>query len=56
MDDQDPWKPKRRWGNVGYIVLIVIAILIAVCVLRPLGQSLTNPFQVITGALSGQKR
>jgi hypothetical protein len=50
MDD-DP-KSKRRWGSTGYIVLIVIAVLIAVCILRPLGQSLTNPFQAIGSALS----
>jgi len=53
--DEDP-KFKRRWGSTGYIVLIVIAVLLAVFILRPLGQGLTNPFQAITTALSGQPR
>ena len=53
--DEDP-KSKRRWGSTGYIVLIVLAILIAVFIIRPLGQGLVNPFQSITSALSGQQR
>ncbi len=54
MDDDS--KSKRRWSSTGYIVLIVIAILIAVFIIRPLGQGLTNPFQAITSALGGQQR
>jgi hypothetical protein len=55
--DQDETKrQKRRWGSAGYIILIVGAILIAVFVLRPLGQGLTNPFSAITSALSGQQK
>jgi hypothetical protein len=55
--DQDETKrQKRRWGSVGYIVLIVIAILIAVFVLRPLSQGAMSPFQAITSALSGQQK
>ncbi len=55
--DQDETKRrKQRWGSAGYIVLIVGAILIAVFVLRPLGQTLTNPFSAITSALGGQQR
>ena len=52
--DPDPWKPKRRWGSAGYLVLIVVAILVAVFILRPLGQALTAPFWQITNALGGK--
>ena len=55
--DQDETKrQKRRWGSLGYIVIIVGAILIAVFVLRPLSQGAMSPFQVITSALGGQQR
>jgi Flp pilus assembly pilin Flp len=57
FEDQDETKRKKqRWGSVGYIALIVGAILIAVFVLRPLGQGLTNPFSAITSALGGQQK
>jgi hypothetical protein len=51
-------EPRRKgpWQPWHYIVLIVLAILVAICVLRPLGQGLVTPFQAITTALSGQPR
>jgi len=47
---------KRPWPPWQYITLIVLAILVAILVLRPLGSGLLNPFQAITGALSSQQR
>jgi hypothetical protein len=54
MDDEP--RRKRPWQPWQYITLIVLAILVAVFVLRPLGQQVVNPFSAITSALSGQQR
>ena len=40
----------------GVITLIVLAILVAVLVLRPLSLGVVSPFQAITSALSGQQK
>ncbi|HEX4138905.1 MAG TPA: hypothetical protein VHY09_01045 [Candidatus Methylacidiphilales bacterium] len=54
MDDE----PRRKgpWQPWQYIALIVIAILVAILLLRPLSSGLVSPFQAITSALSGQQR
>jgi hypothetical protein len=52
------FEPRRKgpWQPWQYITLVVIAILLAILLLRPLGVGLVNPFQAITSALSGQQR
>jgi hypothetical protein len=52
MDDP---KPKRPWSPFQYIVLIVIAILIAVFVVRPIGLEITGVFQRLIDAFSTGK-
>jgi hypothetical protein len=52
MDDR---KTPRRWGSMTYIVLIVLAILIAVFVVRPIGLEITGVFQRLTDAFSTGK-
>jgi hypothetical protein len=47
--DDDP-KPKRPWSPWQYIILIVLAILIAFLVLRPIGLEITGVFQRLTDA------
>ncbi len=47
---------KRPWSPWQYVVLVVIAFLIAVFCLVPLGHWVTSPFQAISSALSGQQR
>jgi hypothetical protein len=54
MDDEP--RRKRPWQPWQYLALIVIAVLAAVLLLRPLGSGLVSPFQAITSALSGQQR
>ena len=53
---EDEPRRKRPWQPWQYVTLIVLAILVAVLVLRPLGVELLNPFQAITSTLSGQQR
>lgn len=52
MDDPTPKRPR---SPVGYIVLVVIAVLIAVFVVRPIGQQITGVFQRLTNAFSNGK-
>jgi hypothetical protein len=47
MDDP---KPKRPWSPWQYIVLVVIAMLIAVFVVRPIGLEIAGVFQRLTDA------
>jgi hypothetical protein len=47
---------KRPWSPWQYMVLVVIALLIAVFCLGPLGRLVISPFQAISSALSGQQR
>jgi len=51
MDDleNDP-RRKRPWSPLHYIVLVVIVILIAVFVVRPIGLQIAGVFQRLTDA------
>jgi hypothetical protein len=51
MDDlEDDPTPKSPWSPWQYIVLVVIAILIAVFVVRPIGLEIPGVFQRLTDA------
>ena len=54
-DDLQRPKAKRRWGSMGYIILIIIAVLIAVCVVLPLGEQVRSVFQRLTDAFQQGK-
>ena len=54
-DDLQRPKAKRRWGSMGYIILIIIAVLIAVCVVLPLGEGIRSIFQRLTDAFQQGK-
>ena len=54
-DDLQRPKAKRRWGSAGYIVLIIIAVLIAICVVLPLGEQVRSVFQRLTDAFQQGK-
>jgi len=43
-------KPKHPWSPWQYIVLVVIAMLIAVFVVRPIGLEIAGVFQRLTDA------
>lgn len=47
--------PRRPRSPLGYIMLIVIAVLIAVFVVRPMGQEITGVFQRLTDAFKNGK-
>jgi hypothetical protein len=55
--DDDEYRPNRprRWGTKGYLVLIVLAIIIACAVLIPLGAQVRGVFQKLSDALGGAK-
>ncbi len=53
MDDEP--KRKRPWSPWQYLTLIVIAILLVVFVVRPIGQQVTGVFQRLTDALKNGK-
>ena len=51
----EPKKPKRPWGGFGWLIIIVIAILVAYFVLLPIGQEIRGVFQTLTDAFQGKK-
>ena len=53
--DDNP-KRKRPWSPWQYLVLVVVAILIAVFVVRPIGLQITSVFQTLTDAFAHQQR
>jgi hypothetical protein len=53
--DEEP-RRKRPWSPWQYVTLVVMALVVAVLFLWPLGQRVLSPFQAITSSLSGQKR
>ena len=57
MDDPNEF-PRRKspWSPWQYLTLAVIAILIAVFVIRPVGLQITSVFQTLTDAFANQKR
>ena len=48
-------KPQRPWGGFGYLILVVLAILVAYFVVLPIGQQIGGVFQQLTNAFSGKK-
>ena len=54
-DDLQRPKAKRRWGSMGYIILIIVAVLIAVCVVLPSGEGIRSIFQRLTDAFQQGK-
>ena len=47
-------KNKRTWGGFGYLILVIIAILVAWFVVRPIGMEIRDTFQKLTNALGGK--
>jgi ABC-type transporter Mla subunit MlaD len=47
-------KNKRPWGGFGYLVIVVIAILVAWFLVLPVGMEIRDTFQQLTNALSGK--
>jgi hypothetical protein len=43
-------KPKRSWGGFGYLILVVIAVLVAYFIVLPIGQQIAGTFQTLTNA------
>jgi hypothetical protein len=57
MDDpEDEPKPKRPWSPWQYVALIVLAMLFAALVLRPIAVQITSVFQTLTDAFAHQQR
>jgi hypothetical protein len=48
-------KSKRPWGGFGYLILVVIAILVAYFIVLPIGRQVGDVFQTLTNALQGKK-
>ncbi len=45
-------KPKRPWGGFQYLVLVVVGILVAWFVIRPVGQQIAGVLQTLTDAFA----
>jgi hypothetical protein len=43
-------KPKKPWGGFGYLILVIIAILVAYFVVLPVGREIGSVFQRLTDA------
>ncbi len=50
-----PEKPKRPWAGFGYLILLVIALLVALFLVWPLGQEVRSVFQRLTEAFRDGK-
>ncbi len=48
-------KPKRPWGGLGYVIIVIVAILVAYFIVLPIGQQVHNTFQQLTDALQGKR-
>ncbi len=46
----EEYRPKHPKSPVGYIVLVAIAVLVAVFVVRPLGEQIAGVFQILITA------
>lgn len=55
LEDDEP-KPKRPWSPWQYVALVVMAMLFAVFVLRPIALQITSVFQTLTDAFAHQQR
>ena len=53
MDQKD--KSKKPWGGFGYVILVVIAILVAYFIVLPVGQEVASVFQRLTDAFKNGK-
>lgn len=49
-----PNKSKRPWGGFGYVIIVVIAILVAYFVVLPIGLEIRGVFQKLTDAFQGK--
>ena len=47
-------KPKRPWTGFDYLVLLVLALIVAVFVLRPIGLQIRDVFQTLTNAFQNK--
>jgi len=47
-------KNKRPWGGFGYLIIVVLAILVAYFVILPIGQEVRGVFQKLTDAFQGK--
>ena len=45
-------KPKRPWSGFAYLVIVVLAILVAYIIVLPIGQQIRSVFQELTDAFS----
>ncbi|MCE0484425.1 MAG: hypothetical protein LV479_09330 [Methylacidiphilales bacterium] len=50
----DDNKRKRPWAGFGYLVIIVLAILVAYFIVLPIGQQIRSVFQTLTSAFSNR--
>ena len=48
-------KPQRPWSGFGYLIIVVIAILVAYFIVLPIGQQIMGVFQEITDAFQGKR-
>jgi len=48
-------KPKRPWGGFGYLILVVLAILVAYFIVLPIGQQVHDVFQQLNDGFSDKK-
>ncbi len=55
INPNDP-KQKKSWGGFGYLILIVIAILVAYFVVLPLGLQVRQTFQTLDNAVGGKTK
>jgi len=47
-------KPKRPWAGFGYLILVVIIILVACFLVRPIGLEVRDIFQRLNDAFQGK--
>jgi len=47
-------KSKRPWGGFGYLILVVLAVLVAWFIVLPIGQQIAGVFQTLTNAFQGK--
>lgn len=55
MDDMplDP-KDKKPWSGFGFLIIVVLAVLVAYFIVLPVGQEVRSVFQKLTTAFRGK--
>jgi hypothetical protein len=48
-------KSKKPWGGFSYLILIMLAVLVAYFLVLPVGRQVAEVFQTLTNALEGKK-